>query len=96
MNETTKIFYKKSGGRGRSFNRHKVESLRRKWGPWLPDGSKVTVAELDEMYRQQDGRCCICGCEDNSLGRLEMICDDNGKLVGLLCIGCIIESKVTR
>ena len=50
----------------------------------------ITLAEYDQMLRDQDYKCAICGNEDEVEGRRLAIdhCHDSGKIRGLLCGKC--------
>lgn len=56
--------------------------IRRQYG--------ITLAEYDQMLRDQDNKCAICGNEDEVEGRRLAIdhCHDSGKVRGLLCGKC--------
>lgn len=56
--------------------------IRRQYG--------ITLAEYDQMLRDQDYKCAICGNEDEVEGRRLAIdhCHDSGKVRGLLCGKC--------
>ena len=56
--------------------------IRRQYG--------ITLAEYEQMLRDQDNKCAICGNEDEVEGRRLAIdhCHDSGNVRGLLCGKC--------
>ena len=57
--------------------------LRRKYG--------ITVAEYQQLLKQQDGQCAICKTDDPGKGKRHFHvdhCHDTGAVRGLLCVKC--------
>jgi hypothetical protein len=63
-------------------NRHVQRSAR------LKREFNITIAQYDEMLKNQDGHCAICG---NGRGKRRLAVDHNhvtGEVRGLLCSNC--------
>ena len=72
-------YYKSPEGRQRNREVH----LKRKYG--------ITLAEYDEMFDEQNGRCGICGTEEAGSKYKHFAvdhCHDSGAIRGLLCSNC--------
>jgi hypothetical protein len=54
----------------------------------------ISLAEYDHLYRQQSGKCAICGTQDAGSRRKLRLCVDHchrsGRVRGLLCNRCNI------
>lgn len=69
-------------------DRFKSYSLKRDYG--------ISLAEYEELFKKQNGRCAICGCDDksersnnNGYKRLSVDhCHRSGTVRGLLCQMC--------
>ncbi|MDA8223472.1 MAG: endonuclease VII domain-containing protein [Desulfitobacterium hafniense] len=52
----------------------------------------ITIEDYDELYRNQDGKCAICGSIDSKTKLSKYFCidhdHDTGKVRGLLCSNC--------
>jgi hypothetical protein len=77
------------------------EKLRQKWLEYYrknPDKAfdhhlkstyGITVSHYNDMLKNQDGKCAICGKECVSNRRLSVDhCHDTGQIRGLLCVRC--------
>jgi len=88
-------------GKGREASRKYQRSLKRK-NCVLRWKFGMTLEQYDEMFKQQNGVCAICGMADVTGRRLAV--DHNHetkKIRGLLCTGCntrlgILEHKIWR
>lgn len=78
-NTVDREYHKSPEGRERKREVH----LKRKYG--------ISLAEYDEMFDEQNGRCGICGTEDTG-SRFKHFtvdhCHDSGAIRGLLCNNC--------
>ena len=77
------------GRRYRAINADKVKASRQESMMKIRYG--IDFKTYDEMFEQQDGKCKICGSEDNKTsGKRFAIdhCHSTGKVRGLLCGHC--------
>ncbi len=52
----------------------------------------ITVAEYEDMFESQNGRCKICSCKETTRGYEGLLsidhCHKTGNVRGLLCVKC--------
>lgn len=69
---------------------HETYAKKHYWKKHLKKTLNITVEDYDKFYRQQKGRCAICGVHQSELNR-RLDTDhshDTGRIRGLLCRRC--------
>lgn len=79
------------GWRKRNPERHRKNSIRGE-RKYLLKWYGATLEWFDNKMKEQDNRCAICGCYENSSSHRKRFdvdhCHNTGKLRGLLCNRC--------
>lgn len=69
-----KIYYQKLKDKFRN------KALKRNYG--------INIEEYNILFKEQNGKCGICGCESNERMLAVDHCHNTGKIRGLLCTKC--------